>query len=182
MRKNVIRFLSIVFCLLIFSVPLSVFATNIHQKSTLTLVYNKDDINFENLDIKIYRVAKINAEGNFEKISPYDNYPVSVTNISSQMEWTESATTFIGYIKSDGIKPYKTKKTNSQGMAVFSNIENGLYLVEGVSSQKNGYVYTFFDFMISLPTNGDNVIAKPKSDVDKVTDKEKTYRGRFFKS
>ena len=177
MRKIVISFLSIVFCLIAFSAPSGVLVTDAVslQNSNLTIVYEKDDVCFENVEIRIYRIAKNTDDGNFEKISPYDSYPVSITDISSQVEWTESAATFMGYIKADSIKPYEIRKTNSQGKAVFSNIEKGLYLVEGVSLKKNGYVYNFFDFMINLPADEDNIIAKPKSDADKIIVKEKTY-------
>ena len=177
MRKIVISFLSIVFCLIAFSAPSGVLVTDAVslQNSNLTIVYEKDDVCFENVEIRIYRIAKNTDDGNFEKISPYDSYPVSITDISSQVEWTESAATFMGYIKADSIKPYEIRKTNSQGKAIFSNIEKGLYLVEGVSLKKNGYVYNFFDFMINLPADEDNIIAKPKSDADKIIVKEKTY-------
>ncbi len=175
MKNKIIRFLSVVLCLIVFLLPLNAFATE--STGILTLAYSKDGVNFAELEIKIHRIAEVAVNGEFKKLNPYDNYPISVTNVSSQLEWAKIATTFRGYIQADGIKPYMEQKTDAQGNAVFSDIEKGLYLVEGVSTQKDGCNYTFYDFMITLPdSEGDyNITAKPKSDINEVTDKKKNY-------
>ena len=173
------KFISLVLCLIVFLVPLEVFATETapSTKGTLTLTYSKEGVSFADLDIKIHRIAEIADDGTFKKLSPYDSYPISLTDISSQIEWAEIATTFRGYIQADAIEPYMVQKTDAEGNAVFSDIEKGLYLIEGLSVQENNYVYTFFDFMMTMPdSEGNNIItAKPKSDMNELTYKKNTY-------
>ena len=78
------KFISLVLCLIVFLVPLEVFATETapSEKGTLTLTYSKEGVSFADLDIKIHRIAEIADDGTFKKLSPYDSYPISLTDIS----------------------------------------------------------------------------------------------------
>jgi len=135
---------------------------------------------FTDLEIKIYRVADVTEDGTFEKVSPYDEYPVDVTNVTSQIEWIEIAQTLRGYAQANGVEPYMAKKTDTAGEVLFENLEEGLYLVSGVRAEGSDYIYNFFDFMICLPAVEDgnyiyDVSAIPKSQKMEPIVKEITY-------
>ena len=171
MKNFISKFMSIVLCLFILIQPISVLGAK-NDKRSLTLIYTKDNVVFSDVEVKIYRIAQITNNGDFEKISPYDKYPVEVTNISSQAEWNEIASTLYAYIQADGIKPYDIQKTDKAGKVVFENLEQGLYLVSRVTAEKDGVTYTFSEFMLSL---NENVTAKPKPGQTEPSEQIKTY-------
>ena len=49
------------------------------------------------------------------------------------------------------LKPSRSAVTNSDGVAAFTDIPMGLYLVPGSTIQKNGYVYSTSPFFVMLP-------------------------------
>lgn len=176
------RALGVLLCLMILLQPLCVFARGLDtsRKCNLELTYSSESTAFPDLEIRVYRVARTTGLGIFEKVAPYDRYPVEVTNITSQTEWNEVATTLRGYVQVDGIQPYSITRTDGEGRASFENLETGLYLVAGVTAQTADETYVFFDFMLSLPGVQDGVYtydvsAKPKSRKTGPSDDPVTY-------
>jgi len=176
MKKVIIRLISVILFLLVIFQPICVFSAVIDfdKKCNLTLIYSKNGNVFSNLEINIYRVANCD----FEMVSPFDNYPVNVTNIKSQTEWNSISATLSGYAQSENIPAYKTAKTDNNGNAVFEGIDVGLYLISGVVTEKNKKLYTFFDNVVYLPADlgGQylyNLEVKPKS--EEIVFEEKEY-------
>ncbi len=173
-KKGIIRAFCIIICMCIFLSPVSVLAAD--EKCSLTLTYSKDDVVFSDLEIKIYLIADVELS----LIEPFCDYPVDIVNIRSQTEWNNVSQTLKGYIKADGIEPCAVQITDAEGCVTFTDLDKGLYLVEGVSVEKEGSTYTFHDFMIMLPSEDDagsdnDVVAKPKS-VEATPEKgERTY-------
>lgn len=170
MRKNVLRWLCVmVFCCALFR-PLQVNAVNAletERPCSLTLHYTQDGTGFSELDIRVYRVAEAFADGTFELVSPFSDYPVNIHGITSQKEWKDVATTLTAYIAADQVQPDRTETTDSDGTAAFAGLETGLYLVCGVVVENGTGTYQFDDFMVYLPTPRDDtfeydVEAKPK--------------------
>ena len=182
MKNCITRVASVVLCMLLLLQPLCSFAAEntAPQKCKLTILYTKNDLTFSDFEINIYRVAKRTGESSFKKVSPFNQYPVNVTNVSSQMEWKEIAETFLGYVNADNIEPYMSKTVDEKGEAVFENLEEGLYLVSGTTIQAGDVIYDFHEFMICLPTIKDgtytyDVSAIPKSSQSEPISKEITY-------
>lgn len=182
MKNCIMRFVCMVLCLIFLFKPLCLFAaeSDLSQKCRLTLTYKKENVCFSNLEIKIYRVAKITENGSFEKLSPYDEYPVDVSNVTSQIEWNEIAEMLRGYAQAYGEQPYMTSTTDDSGKVVFENLETGLYLVSGIIAEADAVLYDFYDFMICLPAIEDgayvyDVNAIPKSKQIEPIVKETTY-------
>lgn len=179
MKNRMACLLGVLLCLIILVQPLCVFAEGMDtaRECNLVLTYAKEGIAFADLEIKLYRVARTTDVGVFEKLAPYDQYPVEVSRITSQTEWNEVATTLRGYVQADGLEPYRTATTNAEGNAVFEKLETGLYLVAGVTAEDT---YVFFDFMLSLPAVQDgeciyDVSAKPKSRLTEPSEDPVTY-------
>lgn len=182
MKNRMICFVGVILCLFVLAQPICVFAQGFDaaEECRLVLNYSKEGTAFSNLEIKLYRIAQTTDVGVFEKVAPYDQYPVSVSNITAQTEWNEVATTLRGYVQADGIAAYRTAKTDGDGNAVFQNLETGLYLVAGVTAEGTDVSYVFHDFMLSLPAVQDGecvyaVSANPKSTKTEHTETLVTY-------
>ena len=66
--------------------------------------------------------------------------------------WQNMAQTLAREILLDpDLKPSRSAVTNSDGVAAFTDIPMGLYLVPGSTIQKNGYVYSTSPFFVMLP-------------------------------
>lgn len=165
MKNGIIRFLTVVFCMVILTAPFSVYA---EEQYTLCLDYSKENIKFSDLDIAIYRIA----DRNYDILPPYESYPVQLKGITSQTEWLKTAQTLNSYIQADRIEPYMTAKTDEQGNVLFKDIDEGLYLISGVVAEKEGRTFNFYDFMILV---AEDISAKPKSEIHEPFDGEKVY-------
>ena len=102
---------------------------------SLTLDYTMGEVAFHGLEIKIYRVAQFLPSGNCQTVPPFDRYPVRINGITSQTEWQSVASTFLAHIAADQLAPTATQTTAADGSVVFSGLQTGLYLVQGVTAQ-----------------------------------------------
>lgn len=140
----------------------------VERPCSLTLHYTQEGIGFQNLQIRIWRVAEAFDDGTFELISPFSSYPVNIHGISSQTEWKTVATTLTAYIAAEQVQPNCTGTTDESGTVAFSELETGLYLVSGAVAEHESGTYRFDDFMVYLPTPQDggsfhyDLQAKPK--------------------
>lgn len=165
------RMISIL-CILTFAVSLLgihslAAALDMNRSCSLTLDYTIGETAFSDLEAKIYRVAEFRPEGGCRAVPPFDRYPVRINGITSQQEWQETADTLLAHIIADQLPATDTKTTAADGSVIFSGLQTGLYLVQGVTAQKDGNTYVFRDFMIYLPTPVDegydyDCTAKPK--------------------
>lgn len=155
MKKRILLLISlIVICLTMFA-PLCVNgATPLDPdaEASLTISYQKDGATFPGLTVDIYRVAQAFSSGKFELIEPFSSYPVNIHDIMEQEQWTNVANTLNAYIVSNHVTPDKEALTNAEGLAVFTNLETGLYLVEEVVAENTNGTYVFNRFMVYLPT------------------------------
>ena len=119
---------------------------------SLTLQYTQDGLGFEDLSIRIYRVAEAFPDGTFALIAPFDQYPVKIHGITSQKEWQDVAFTLKAYIAADSVAPTAVATTGADGTVVFDGLQTGLYYVSGVLAEKESGTYKFNDFMVYLPT------------------------------
>ena len=169
--------LSSLFCILltllfIYNLQFNVFAEteiNVNRQCSLNLEYSVDNCAFENVEIKIYKIADYENDGGYNLLSDYTKYPVEVHGITSQTEWKTAAKTLESFIKSDKLEPTAKNVTNKKGIANFGKLSTGLYLVEGVKAENENGVYQFDAFLIFAPFKNDDggydykVTAKPKS-------------------
>ena len=171
MKKRILLFISLIaICLTVFS-PLCVNAVtplDPDAKASLTISYQKDGAAFSDLIVGIYRVAQAFPSGKFELIEPFSSYPVNIHDIMVQEQWTNVANTLNAYTVSNHVTPDTETLTDAEGLAVFTNLETGLYLVEEVVAENTNGTYVFNRFMVYLPipqTDGSYnyaVEAKPK--------------------
>ncbi len=139
------------FIFLLQMLTVSAFAEELPKNSVLTVEYSAEDISFDGLDVKTFRVADIKEDGSYSLCGAFSKYPVSLEVVRTQDEWRTIATTLSSYIVADGIAADSTAVTDSDGKAVFEGLEKGLYLVFGVQDERNGKVYSFEGFFTPLP-------------------------------
>lgn len=153
MKKLFMQITCIMIVSFIFLQPLCTYAAGneASHDCSLTLTYTKENVHFTGLEIKLYQVAKMTDEGDFQKAAPFDSYPVKIDEVTSQVEWNEIANTIEGYVQADEIAPYRVDITDEMGTVVFDNLEEGLYLVREVSAEFDGREYEFFSTMVCLP-------------------------------
>lgn len=122
------------------------------RSCSLTLFYTQDNQGFAELPIRIYRVAEALPDGTFRLVKPFSDFPVNIHGVSSQREWQLVASTLRTYITAQQIEPTQVGYTDAEGTVVFTQLQTGLYLVDGVLAEKEAGTYRFNDFMIYLPT------------------------------
>ena len=114
-----------------------------------TVIYARDlldvsrrcSISFKNVesDVKMFKIASVNAYADFTIEDKYNSYPVDYSNYDAL------ALTLSAYIARDGIEPEYEFTGNAD------NLDTGLYLIMIDSYIKDDKRYEFSPFMISLP-------------------------------
>lgn len=151
MKNRLLRILAALL-LLCAVLPLTASAwetVDVDRKCSLTIRYSSD---FSGQEIQIYRVAEIYADGSFELVVPFSEFQVDIQGISSQMEWQRAADTLASNAIADQIPPTAKVLTDANGDAVFSQLQTGIYLVQGLVSQKESGTYRFKNFCVFVPT------------------------------
>lgn len=168
MMKRITYFLlTLMICFGMFQMDCSAAELDPTRSCSLTLFYSSNGTYFSNLNIEIYRVAKVNDNGMYELLEPFSNYPINIYGITSQQEWRDTAQTIKNYVAANQIESYGSQKSDISGQVYFTGLETGLYMVKGTTARNGGKSVIFYDFMVYLPTpegNGYNynVQAKPK--------------------
>ncbi len=135
----------------------------------LSLEYEYNGTAFENLNIRIYRVAKVHSNTVFSVDGKFGDYAVSLNTVKSQSEWNLIAQTYTAYVIADSIEPTASAVTDEKGKVTFTALETGLYLIKGVRAEYDKGYCAFDSFMMILPASNDDgtwnyqVNAKPKS-------------------
>lgn len=119
---------------------------------TLDLTYKYEETYFEGVEIKIYKVASFNVVGEYELAGDFVDYAIDVVNVKSQDEWNALSDTLAAYVAADSLVPTKEATTGADGVASFTDLEVGLYLVSGaVTTYIDDGTIHYDDFLISVP-------------------------------
>ena len=168
MRKRILSFLcALLLCFGTAGRALADSALDTQRLCRLTLTYSRGESCFADLNIDLYRVAGLTADGEMELLEPYSGYPIDITGITSQQQWLDIAQTVRSFVEAESLAPTQSRTTDAQGNAVFEDLETGLYLVKGILTRDSEGAVFFYDFMIYLPapTEGGynyDIQAKPK--------------------
>ena len=118
---------------------------------TITAVYA--DMPISGLRFDAYLISTVDQYGELTVIDRYGAYAESLDiRGKNDTAWQNMAQTLAREILLDpDLKPSRSAVTNSDGVAAFTDIPMGLYLVPGSTIQKNGYVYSTSPFFVMLP-------------------------------
>lgn len=144
---------------------------------TVTAVYDQKPISGMQFDA--YLIADVDECGELTVTEPYQDYADDLDIRGRNDEaWKEMEQVLERKIILDkDLKPSRSAVTDTDGMAKFTDIPMGLYLVTGSSIQKDGYVYTTSPFFVMLPEQDLNsntwnyhIVAKSKPQQNPVLD------------
>lgn len=120
------------------------------RETALTVYFGHEGTGFSGVEFQLYRVAEMSETGAFSLTGSFAGYPVSLKGLDSS-GWRALAQTLDAYIARDGLSPERTAVTGGDGLASFSGLSTGLYLVTGNRYEQGRYTYTPESFLVSLP-------------------------------
>ncbi len=148
MKKLITCLFTILF--LLSQTALAFESIDVDKKVSFSAVFCPDGSAASNVSFKLWRAADVSPDCQYTVSDKFARYPLTFEGLDSDL-WRALAQTMAAYAAEDNIAPDFTAKTNSEGSAVFSDLETGLYLVSGSSYSKGSYTYTPAPFLICLP-------------------------------
>ena len=119
---------------------------------TLTAVFDSTPISGMQFDA--YLISSVDEHGELTVIDRYkEKYGDALDNRGQNDDrWQAMAQVLEREIILDAnLKPTRSAVTDADGVALFSDIPMGLYLILGSTVEKNGYVYSTSAFFVMLP-------------------------------
>ena len=151
---------------------------NVNQECTLTLSYICDGTAFEDVSVKLYKIADVSSDFQYTLTSNFESSALILNGIRTNGEWNAIRSTLEAHIIADNIKTDTIAKTDSEGLVCFETLKPGLYLAV-VGNVTDGEITCFFDSaLVALPglsTEGDwqyQVTVTSKSEMIPPSDEE----------
>ena len=144
---------------------------SVDAQCTLTLTYGCNGLVFANIPVKLYRVAEVSAEAKYTLTPNFQNTGLELNGIQTNGEWDVIRTSLEAHILANSITPDCTAATDSNGRAVFSGLEPGMYLAAAAHTEQEGWHYNFRSALIALPGLDESglwlydIAATPKPDI-----------------
>ena len=104
----------------------------------------------EGMQLRIYRVADGTADTGFTLSGAFASFPVLISGLSAS-GWSTAAATLASYIQPNGIAATASAQTGATGIASFSGLTQGMYLVVGDTLKIGRNSYFLEPFLIALP-------------------------------
>jgi len=173
--------LALLFCLL-FAYPQMAHAADPVDTSricSLTLVARYEGSPLAGKRLRIYRVADGTADTWFTLAGAFTSSGVTLNGLDHK-GWSSAAATLSAYATNNAISAAQSGVSGSTGIANFTNLAQGLYLVAGDSLTIGTHTYYFAPFLVALPNPTDqggwnyDVIAYPKI-IDPVEEPPKVF-------
>lgn len=140
--KNLFLIIIIIFILYLNSI--SIYARENSQYYDISLNYILSNVSFN-----IYKVAILDENNNISINKDFSMYPVDLTLKDKNV----IAGTLSSYAKRDKIKALINTHTNSDGKILYKGLPKGLYLINGESFIKDGYIYTPSPLLIYIDSS-----------------------------
>lgn len=151
---------------------------NVNQECTLTLTYACDGTVFEDVSVKLYKIAAVSSDFQYKLTSPFEQSELILNGIRTNGEWNVIRSTLEANIIANNIKADTVAKTDSSGTVCFEELKPGLYLAT-VGTVTKGELMCYFDSALvalpSLNTEGNwlyQVTVASKSEIIPPSDKE----------
>lgn len=155
--KKILR--NIILILMIVIMPVKVCAVStsdalevldVNKESSLTLNYYYDDYKFNDVGVKIYYIASVDADFKYQLSSDYISYPIKINDIATEYEWNSLVQTLMSYIEADGIEETR-EEIITNNMVSFSGLKPGLYLVKTDKIDTEDYTLMFEECLLNIP-------------------------------
>ena len=124
---------------------------NVNQECMLTLTYTCDGTAFEDVSVKLYKIADVSSDFQYTLTSHFEPSELILNSVRTNGEWDVIRSTLEAHIIADNINADAVAKTDSSGTVYFEELKPGLYLaVVGTVTQED--ITCFFDSaLVALP-------------------------------
>jgi len=124
---------------------------NVNQECTLTLTYACDGTVFEDISVKLYKIADVSSDFQYKLTSSFEKSALILNGVRTNGEWDVIRSTLEAHIVAENIAADAIAKTDSEGIFCFEDLKPGLYLaVVGTVTQED--ITCFFDSaLVALP-------------------------------
>ena len=127
---------------------------NVSKECTLTLCYSCDGTAFEDVSVKLYRVADVSLDFQYTLTEKFAPVVLVLNGIKTNSEWDVIRSTLDARIIADNIQADNIAKTNSEGLACFQALKPGLYLAVVGTVSQDGLMCFFDSALVTLPSLG----------------------------
>lgn len=154
MTRCMTRLLTLALCLVLcaFAWPTAANAfepVDLTHPVSLTLLANDEGEPLNGVTFYLHRVADMNEYAQFELLSAYSAYSGDINKLETAAEW-EAASAEMDEIAFN-IAPAASCTTDDTGLAIFTDLKPGLYLVTGDPVEIIPWAYAFSPFLVSVP-------------------------------
>ena len=123
---------------------------NNNTNCNVTLNYYYDDYNFDNTNVKIYHIASITKDFQYNLSSKFSSYPIKINGLKTDVELNTLKQTIDSYIIADNIEELASYSiTNNQ--VNINNLKPGLYFIKTNKIDTKDYTLIFDSFLLNLP-------------------------------
>ena len=124
---------------------------NVNQECMLTLTYTCDGTAFEDVSVKLYKIADVSFDFQYTLTSHFESWGLVLNGVQTNGEWNVTRSTLEAHIIADNIKADTVSKTDSTGTVCFEELKPGLYLATGGTITKGELTCHFDSALIALP-------------------------------
>ncbi|MGL5346437.1 MAG: Cna B-type domain-containing protein [Peptostreptococcaceae bacterium] len=160
MQTSIIKKILLAFVVMIFMVPTYIIegkeAIDINKKASIIISHHYKNQPISNTKFNLYKIADVSESAKFVLSGDFAKFNIEDNILNDSTKWSELSATLTNNIKVNNIKAQHTSTTNNNGNIKFSDLDTGLYLVEGETGTINeGYIKTK-PFLVSLPNQNKN--------------------------
>lgn len=109
---------------------------DIDRETSLEIHYHQRDIDFENVEFQVYKIADMAETVKFDFVRRFEDYPIDFQDEMTASQWVNMAEVLAGYVLRDGLKPDYAGTTDAKGRYAIPGLDASLYLVIGGSHQR----------------------------------------------
>lgn len=119
---------------------------------SLSLTCEFDRSPVANLPFSLWYVASVDESGSYELAPEFADCGTDLNASSLSTEWDATAKNIISWLgQPASVDPCATGSSSANGIAAFSRLKPGIYLVSGASTIQGGYRYATSPCLISVP-------------------------------
>ncbi len=170
-RSSVACFVCIIMSILV--ALLGTFKASADSVGSLTLDCHYGDEKVENMSWSIYKIGERDLSGGFAIDDAFSSTGVTLDDLSASAVQTD-ADTLAAYVSENEVTALATAYTNEDGLASFSELDYGIYLVIGQSVLQNEYTFTASPSIIEISAEESQVTATTKLSAASSTSSEST--------
>jgi len=182
MKKNLFNIIIILIGILL---PHNVYAISttaakelidVTKKVDLTINYAYSDYIFDNTEVKLYYIASITEDFQYQLSSEFLEYNIDINGTKTLAELNYINKTLNSFIDNNNIVP-TINETIKSNKVLLSNLKQGLYLINTNSINTNKSTIIFENTLINIPNLQEN--GKWDYDVEIIPKFEEQFKEEF---